>query len=807
MAPYPRFRSDLIVSRQDSPDGTFFVVKDPTTGRFFRLREPEYLIAQQLDGAVPVNVIFKRLPQHLATPPSEVSLESFVAALGRLGLLEGTARAGRIQRQKWFRGSPLYLRLKAFDPDRLLERLVGKAGFLLSAPVLWVSAGAIALAAVVTVSNLGEIRRDFSGLFRAQTLVLTWLAVLLITTAHEFAHALTCKRFGGHVHEMGVMLIYLHPALYCNVSDAWLFPERSKRLWVTFSGAYFELTCWALATLVWRVTDPAVLVNHVALVVVAASGLKIFFNLNPLIKLDGYYLLSDYLEIPNLRQKAFRYLGSKLRQMLGAVGPRGDEATSRERRIYGTYGAVAGLYSFSLIGVIGFHSGGFLMGRYQAWGFVLFAAALTTVFWNPLKKLWRSLSRFAHSGPSGRRPAGLRMNAVLPAALLAAVLLLWKVELTVSGEFRALPIENADLVAGIEGVVEQVFVEQGDAVGKGDPIVQISAPEYHAELQKVEAQLLQQRATLKMVETGPRQEQVAVARLETETSRTALEQAKKRYEEAVRMQAERVAGAVATADKASERLAYAELTRARLKDLFDQGLISRTEFEKAEEEAAVRQRERSETRSELELVRTGDLAEFQRDLSVAEAELKEAESRLALLLAGSRAEEIDASRAETARLEADRRYLQERIALTTVRSPADGIVTTPKLKEKRGAYVKKGDLIAEVYELDIISAETAVPENEIADVRVGQAVALKARAYPEKTFHGKVISIAPIVTVEGGAGRERNVIVTTELENAELLLKPEMTGHARIYAGRRRVMDVMTRRVVRFLRVEFWSWR
>jgi hypothetical protein len=113
------------------------------------------------------------------------------------------------------------------------------------------------------------------------------------------------------------MLIYFQPAFYCNVSDAWLFPEKSRRLWVTFAGAYFEIFLWGLATLVWRVTDPGSFVNHFALVVTATSAFKMFLNLNPLIKLDGYYLLSDWLDVPNLRSKAVAYLRARVTSLFG----------------------------------------------------------------------------------------------------------------------------------------------------------------------------------------------------------------------------------------------------------------------------------------------------------------------------------------------------------------------------------------------------------------------------------------------------------------------------------------------------------
>ena len=188
------------------------------------------------------------------------------------------------------------------------------------------------------------------------------------------------------------------------------------------------------------------------------------------------------------------------------------------------------------------------------------------------------------------------------------------------------------------------------------------------------------------------------------------------------------------------------------------------------------------------------------------ADRLKAKGRLSVLLAGSRPEKIEATQAEIARLNAEQNHLKEKLRLTRIVSPITGVVTTPKLKEKLGQHVKEGDLIAEVYDLNTVTAEISVPEKEIGDVRVGQEVLLKVRAYPEKNFHGKVVSIAPAVTQEENRLFEKTIRVTTQLKNPGLLLKPDMTGNAKIYAGERRLFDIMTRRFTRYLRVEFWAW-
>jgi len=214
------------------------------------------------------------------------------------------------------------------------------------------SVGLILLAVGELRANWGEFAQDLSRLYQLSAIPVFVAVVLVVVGAHEFAHGSTCKYFGGEVHEIGFLLVYFQPAFYCNVSDAWLFPEKSKRLWVGFAGPYFELFLWALATLVWRLTDQQTWINYLALIVMASSGVKTLLNFNPFIKLDGYYLLSDYLEIPNLRRKSFRYVGQLIKRLFGFAPPATEEVSPRTRRIYLMYGLIATVSSFSLLAYV-----------------------------------------------------------------------------------------------------------------------------------------------------------------------------------------------------------------------------------------------------------------------------------------------------------------------------------------------------------------------------------------------------------------------------------------------------------------------
>src|SRR5437764_8049862 len=345
IAAAPRLRRDLTVSRLETANGGFLIVKHPVSGRFYRFREAERFIAEQLDGGTPLDVIRERTEEGFRGGLGADTLKAFVQNLDKIGLLDtGKPTAKRNPgRGPQIRGSLLYLRFAFFDPDRLLGRLVPRLRFFFTRPFLVLSAVPILLAFAITFANAREIAGDLPRLYQASAILPFLALILVVASIHEFAHGVTCKHFGGEVHELGFMVMYFQPAFYCNVSDAWLFPEKSKRLWVGFAGPFFELTLWALAVFTWRLTDVDIWANYVALIVMAGSGVKTLLNFSPLLKLDGYYLLSDYLDAPNLRRRSFRYMGDLMRRLWGGVTSPIAAVTPGERRMYLAYGLVAPL--------------------------------------------------------------------------------------------------------------------------------------------------------------------------------------------------------------------------------------------------------------------------------------------------------------------------------------------------------------------------------------------------------------------------------------------------------------------------------
>lgn len=743
---YVRIRDDIVISKHEKPEGVRYVVKDPVTDRFFRFGEVEGFILENLDGNTSFEMVQKKVGEKFEVEFDTQTLDQYIARLKNCNIIAETGSVS-IPRpvSKRIQGNMMYLRIKLIDPDRLLDKINAVAGFLFTKTFVVLSSAIILFAFWITLTEWGAITRSFSTMFNSISLATAWVIVLLVVFIHEFAHGLACKRFGGRVNEMGFLLLYFMPAFYCNVSDAWLFPDKSKRIIVTLAGAYSEIFIWSMATIGWLVLEQNTFIQSAGLVIMATSGIKSFFNMNPLIKLDGYYILSDYLEIHNLRWRALSYVGSRIRSLWTPALRSLQGVNVRDRRIFVVFGVLSFVYTTWIISFFAWGFGEYLLSTYQAVGFVVFAVFLSGLLKNPLKNLIsKPLPEVPGVEPTRRR-FDKATKFTLGAALVTGAMFLIPMELKVSGDFVLLPEHNADVPAEVDGFVAKLFVSEGDTVELGDSIAILSNRELLASFQQKKAETDVAIANLDLTVAGPTKEEIALAR--------------------------------AGLEKSQEQLKYAQKDLERNTALFDRKLVASQELEKIQELVAVRQKEVEENRS-----------------------------RLQALTAGFRPEQIKARRAEVEKLRSELRYLEDQINAMTVRSPIKGIVTTHMLESKIGQNVMKGELVTEVHNLETVTAELLIPEKEIPNVTVGQKVVLKARAFPTESFMGTVSAIAPIASTPENWFGGPVVLVQAQLANQDKLLRSGMTGVAKIYCGERRMIDAVLHKILYFVRVDVWSW-
>jgi len=341
MLRFPKLRSDLIISTADIDGQTVYNIKDPITARFFRLRQPEYWLAKQLDGASSLESIASGFQAKFQLNIQKEDVATFVEQLDKLFFLETNRSEQEISRASYQSHKEeslfcrlLFIKLKAFDPTELLNVLV-KLYRPFHSLFWFVLATLVIIAGVVLfAANQSQFSFSLNEIFNFGSIIAIVISLFIIVTLHEFSHAIICRYFGGEVREIGFLLMYFQPCFYSNLSDAWLFEKKSHRLAVTAAGPYFQMILFAFAVGVWRVTMIGSFVNDIAYLIILVTFITFLFNFNPLIKLDGYYLLSDWLDIPNLRSKAFAYIGNFFKRKFLGWPIEKLETAARERKIF-----------------------------------------------------------------------------------------------------------------------------------------------------------------------------------------------------------------------------------------------------------------------------------------------------------------------------------------------------------------------------------------------------------------------------------------------------------------------------------------
>ena len=488
---------DLEVQRQTWQGRQYWLVKDPLALKYFRFESEEFAILQMLDGQASSEQIRERFEQQFA--PQKISaaeLQSLLANLHRSSLVVADAPGQgeqlltrqRDKRRKAVLGTLanlLSLRFRGFDPDRLLGWLNRWCGWLFSLPAAACSVVLILTALALLAAEFEVFRSrlpDFQAFFAVQNWFLLAVTLAATKVLHEFGHGLACKRFGGQCHEMGVMLLVGTPCLYCNVTDAWMIPSKWRRAAIGAAGMYVELILAAAATLLWWFSQPG-LVNHLCLNVMFVSSVStLVFNANPLLRFDGYYILADLLEIPNLRQKASAALQRKLGVWLLGLRERSDPfLPTRGRWAFALYAVASAVYGW----IVSLSIFWFIYGVLEPYGLkivgqLLALSMIAGLVVAPVVRFTNFLFRPARAQPMKAWRAAVGLGVLAGAAFgVLAVPLPYYVPCVLELQPRG----ATSIYIDVPGEIRAIHVQSG-LVAAGQPIVQ---------LDDLDARLVEQR--------------------------------------------------------------------------------------------------------------------------------------------------------------------------------------------------------------------------------------------------------------------------------------------------------------------------
>ena len=364
-------RNDLIVKRIEFQGVSHYVIKDPVGLTYHRLRADQYQVLRMLDGIRNLESIRDDLIRAFpAICPTLTDTQMLVADLHQKGLAysvrpgQASARIEqkrKKQRQKLFSTlqNILSLRLPGWDPDQTLGAMVPWTRWMYH-PVTAAIAAVFVLCSWLLLAI--QFRQFQAGLpafhqfFGWPNLIFLWMTLACSKVIHEFGHGLSCKMFGSECHEMGVMLLVGSPCLYCDVSDSWMLKNKWPRILIGAAGMLIEVVLSAFAIFFWWMTSPG-LFHYLCLNLFFVTTITtVIFNANPLMRLDGYYMMSDFLEIPNLRQKADKLLREWLSHACLGIEPRHDPFMPQSNIGWFIIYAIASkLYSwFVLFGILMF---------------------------------------------------------------------------------------------------------------------------------------------------------------------------------------------------------------------------------------------------------------------------------------------------------------------------------------------------------------------------------------------------------------------------------------------------------------------
>jgi putative peptide zinc metalloprotease protein len=482
---HPRLQHDVRIQGQGAPNPDWYLLVNAVTGKQVRINRPAYEFIGRCDGTRSVQQIWDALLELLRDDaPTQDEVIQVLNLLDRHGMLAqhtGTRLPKNDARAKAF-VNPFALRIRLFDPSHLLQALDALAQIAIRPAAFWSWAALIAVGAGMAVSNFEMLRAHGATYLSSSRFVfLAWVSYPFIKLLHELGHALALRRWGGEIHEAGFTLFVLVPAPYVDASAAAALRYRHQRIVVGAAGIMVEAAIAAVALAVWLNVEPG-LVRDFALVTAFIAGVStLLINGNPLMPFDGYYLLCDAFDRPNLAGRSALYWSNLLFSCLTGRTPQELPASQGEQKWLLTYAPLAAAYRLLVATLL-------VLWLASIASVVGTAAGSLLVYLLVLRPLWKLAGRVKNAADTEGwlRGGALRALAMVGAALIFALLVPLPYHTTAAGVVW-LP-EQAQLRAGSDGFVAAMLAADGQRIDSGQLLVRLDNPDLLAEYQTLTSQ-------------------------------------------------------------------------------------------------------------------------------------------------------------------------------------------------------------------------------------------------------------------------------------------------------------------------------
>ena len=502
---------------------TWYVLQDPFNNQFFRLRPQAHEFIVRLSADRTVGQVWKTcLARNPDGAPGQDDVIQLLAQLYHANLLvcDLPADSGKLferyhkrkqreTRSKLF--SLMFFRIPLFDPERLLRHCLPLVRLFTSRFALLVWLLTLGWATKTVFEQFPAAIGEVKMLLAFDNLALLYLGLVLIKTLHEFGHTLVCKRFGGEVHTMGIMLIIFAPVPYMDATSSWGFRNRRQRIVVAASGMFYEFFVASCAVLVWANSGPGAMHSLAFNMMMVASISTLLFNANPLLRYDGYYILSDLLDIPNLQQRSQAQLTHLAEYYLFGSRQSTSPTDNRKEASWLTlYGILSGLYRVIIYGGIIL----FVADRFLIAGLMMSAVCIFS--WVVVPAV-----RFVNYISYSPKLAKTRTRAITASLTAVGIILFVIGAIPFQNSFRAPGVLEAknylQVASSTAGQLTEILADNGSRVQPGTPLIQLVNPELDIEMAEISAQRKEVEALLQQssVFDENRARQVLVKRLAT----------------------------------------------------------------------------------------------------------------------------------------------------------------------------------------------------------------------------------------------------------------------------------------------------
>jgi putative peptide zinc metalloprotease protein len=790
----PKLRDDLIITSDPQEQGTVYVIRDPVWNETFEFGEKEYFLIIHLDGRTSPESLLQDFQQRYRQRLTPTYLNKFLTHLSGWGLLLADAPETPPPAMVNGNQAPESSEPPSVNPrppgaetaDAVLSMLksgglgagkhppmhywrLAKATAFMEclarlarpwAPLIYLLPLGLGIALAALMYNSAHFTADLNYFWGPitplQHLLLHLLVnLLLINLLSQLLQGLASTVLGGPVAGMGLYLAFgVLPRFHVEL-DGLDRLSRNHRLWVLATPPLVRITLFSIGVLGWLLSrDTGTQWPFFCLMLALMGAITFLLSANPLGAGDGYRWLTAYLGMPNLRAQAFRAL---FRWRLA------KENDQDQRTAFVAYGLAVCVYLVGLLGLALYLLGDWLRLHFSGTGVALWFILLSWMCWSLLRAFrQRSAQRQTRGRARSASVDGVARTAApsslgqptttlpartrrwtLPLLLGLAVLIgAWPYPYETGGSFELMPIQSREIYAQTSGIVEEIFYAGGEWLQAGALVARQSSYRQEQGIAMTRAAIDRQQANLDKLLNTPRPEEVMIADRELQVA------------------------------VAEEKFQRGELDRQQ--ELLRRGFTSKQQYEVTESQ-----------------------------LEVARQRLQKQQANLDLVKAGPYSQDIAAARAELVRLKAQLTLDEELLARTRLIMPIDGRLMDLKLRNLTGKYLEEKDLFTTVLDDRVLWTEISLPEADLPFVALGARTRLKLWAFSQRYFTGKVSQI-DTATRDTPTGRVVKVIL--EVPNPEGLLKPGMTGYAKVTVGEEPLVVAFTHRLVRFVTVEMWSW-